>query len=160
MKFMKPITLFATFMLAFSIHTQAQSLPDQGQLGIRANVTGQATIEIPYMLNEDFSLAPYLGLNAVQDQSTSLNIGIRPRYYLGLTNTVATYFTGTLGFANTSFSNTNSSVTDFTLGVGYGAEYFFSDKFSTSADVNLNSRFGDSATSLFTVARVSASVYF
>ncbi len=160
MKFLQQIALLAALILAYSIQAQAQSLPNKGQLGIRANVTGQSSIEVPYMLNEDFSLAPYLGFNSVEDQSTTLMIGVRPRYYTGLASAVATYFTGTLGFSNTSISNTNSSITDFNLGVGYGAEYFFSDKFSTGADVNLNSRFGDNATSISTAARVSVSVYF
>lgn len=153
------ISLLALTVI-FGINAHAQSTPETGSWGLRANVTGQASIEVPYMLNESFSLAPFVGVNATEDQSTNFTVGIRPRYYMGMSSAVATYFTGTLGFSNTSFSNSNTSITDFTLGVGYGAEYFFSEKFSVSADANLNSRFGDSATNLATVARVSASVYF
>ncbi|MBD3615828.1 MAG: outer membrane beta-barrel protein [Gracilimonas sp.] len=143
-----------------TIAVQAQSIPDEGTVGLRANFTGQTSIEVPYMLNQSFSLAPYIGINSTQDQTTNIAIGIRPRFYTGMTNAISPYFTGTLGFSNTSFSNVNNSVTDFNLGVGYGAEYFFSDQFSVSADGNLNLLFGDSATNFSTMARVSASIYF
>lgn len=162
MKFVHRIAVLTIIAIALSIHTQAQSLPDPGQLGVRANFTGQTSIEVPYMLNEDLSLAPYLGINAVKDQTTTVMFGVRPRYYTGLSNSVGTFFTGTLGITNTSFNNTpnSNSNTDFIIGVGYGAEYFFSEKFSVSADVNLNSRLGDSNNSISTAARVSASIYF
>ena len=147
-------------MLGFSFAVQAQSIPETGDIGIRANLTGQNSIEVPYMFNESLSLAPYLGFSTTEDQTTNIAIGIRPRYYTTSNEALSTYFTGTLGFTNTSFSNTDNSVTDFNLGVGYGAEYFFSGSFSVSADANLNSRFGDSATNLSTVARVSTTFYF
>ena len=153
------IILFAT-IFGLSFTAQAQTTPATGTFGIRANITGQSSIELPYMLNESLSLAPYIGFSTTEDQSTSIGIGIRPRYYTTSANALSTYFTGTLGFNNTSINNTNGSVTDFMLGVGYGAEYFFSESFSVSADANLNSRFGDSASNLATVARVSASFYF
>lgn len=160
MNLFRKLSILAIITVIVSTGVNAQSLPESGDLGIRANLVGQSSLEVPYMLNDSFSLAPYVGLNAVKDQSTTLNIGIRPRYYTGTTNALPTYFTGTLGFANTSFANANNSVTDFILGVGYGAEYLFSDKFSISGDLNLNSRLGDSNNALNTVARVSASFYF
>ncbi|MEQ8525453.1 outer membrane beta-barrel protein [Gracilimonas sp.] len=160
MNLSKVSTILFGIILGFSVTASAQTIPETGSLGIRANITGQNSVEIPYMLNESLSLAPYLRFTTTEDQSTSIGIGIRPRYYTGSSNALSTYFAGTLGFNNTSFSNNNNSVTDFMLGVGYGAEYFFSDSFSVSADANLNSRFGDSATNLSTLARVSASFYF
>ncbi|WP_421774530.1 outer membrane beta-barrel protein [Gracilimonas sp.] len=160
MNFSKVCTILCGIILGVSFSAQAQSIPETGSFGIRANLTGQNSIEMPYMLNESFSLAPYIGFSTTQDQSTNVGIGIRPRYYTSTSNALSTYFTGTLGFTNTSFSNANNSITDFNLGVGYGAEYFFSDQFSISADANLNSRFGDSATNLSTGARVSATFYF
>jgi hypothetical protein len=160
MNFSKVCTILFGIILGFSFTAQAQSIPEIGSFGIRANLSGQNSIEIPYMFNESLSLAPYIGFNTTQDQSTNIGIGIRPRYYASSSNALSTYFTGTLGFTNTSFSNANNSITDFNLGVGYGAEYFFSDQLSVSADANLNSRFGDSATNLSTAARVSATFYF
>ncbi len=148
-------------LIAFSASAHAQNIPETGSFGLRASFTGQTAIEIPYMFNDNLSLAPTIGFNSTEDQQTYITVGVRPRYYMGpLTNNVAAYFTGILGFSNTSFDNSDSSVTDFNLGVGYGAEYFFSEKFSISADANLNTRFGDSPTNLATSARVSASVYF
>lgn len=160
MKLSKVCTILFGIMLGFSFAVQAQSIPETGDIGIRANLTGQNSIEVPYMFNESLSLAPYLGFSTTEDQTTNIAIGIRPRYYTTSNEALSTYFTGTLGFTNTSFSNTDNSVTDFNLGVGYGAEYFFSGSFSVSADANLNSRFGDSATNLSTVARVSTTFYF
>jgi hypothetical protein len=165
---MKPMnsTLKLSFILAAiisltSFSLQAQNLPESGSIGLRANFTGQASIELPYMLNDNLSLAPYLAINSTQDQSTNFSLGVRPRYYVSQDRALATYVTGTLGFSNTSFSNNNiNSVTNFDLGIGYGAEYFFSDQFSVSTDANLGTRFGDSDTNISTLARVSASIYF
>ncbi|WP_390300655.1 outer membrane beta-barrel protein [Gracilimonas halophila] len=138
----------------------AQSIPETGNVGIRANITGQTSIEVPYMLNESLSIAPFIGLNATQDQTTNFVLGVRPRYYINSENSFATYATGTLGISNTSINNANTSITDFNIGVGYGAEYFFSENFSVSGDANLNSRVGDSANNLSTALRISASFYF
>lgn len=144
----------------FTLNLHAQSIPEMGNVGIRANITGQTSIEVPYMLNETLSIAPYIGLNATKDQTTNFILGVRPRYYTNSENSFATYVTGTLGLTNTSVNNANTSITDFNIGVGYGAEYFFSDHFSISGDANLNSRVGDSANNLSTALRVSASFYF
>lgn len=152
--------IFALLLIVgITFQAQAQT-PEPGTFGIRASLDGQTTIEVPYQFNEDFSLAPFFGLNSTEDQSTSVNFGVRPRYYMSSQNAFATYATGILGFSNNSFSNNNSSITDFMLGIGYGAEYFFSDHFSISADANLNSQFGDSNTNVRTNAVVSATVYF
>lgn len=144
----------------FTLTVHAQSIPEMGNVGIRANITGQTSIEVPYMLNESLSIAPYIGLNATKDQTTNFILGVRPRYYTNSENSLATYVTGTLGITNTSVNNANTSITDFNIGVGYGAEYFFSDHFSISGDANLNSRIGDSANNLSTALRISASFYF
>lgn len=144
----------------FALTVQAQSIPDEGNVGLRANITGQTTIEVPYMLNESLSIAPFIGVNATEDQTTNFSLGVRPRYYVTTENSFATYATGTLGLTNTSINNANTSITDFNLGVGYGAEYFFSDHFSVSGDANLNARIGDSANNLSTGVRVSATLYF
>ncbi|MFP8488236.1 outer membrane beta-barrel protein [Gracilimonas sp. Q87] len=162
---MKSITklsfLIAVLISFTTVSLQAQSIPEEGSLGLRANFTGQTAIEVPYMLNDKLSLAPFLGLNSTQDQSTNFSLGVRPRYYFSQDRSLATYVTGALGFSNTSFSNNNiNSVTNFDLMIGYGAEYFFSDQLSISSDANLGTRFGDSATNIATSARISASVYF
>ncbi|HBQ59490.1 MAG TPA: hypothetical protein DD671_07645, partial [Balneolaceae bacterium] len=113
-----------------------------------------------YMLNESFSIAPYLGLNAIQDATTNFSFGVSPRFYIDGNEDISTYINGNLGFQNTSFSNTNSSAFDVDLGVGYGAEFFFNPSFSLSGDVNLNARFGDNANALRTSASVAVSYYF
>ncbi|HBX67170.1 MAG TPA: hypothetical protein DEG32_13800, partial [Balneolaceae bacterium] len=109
---------------------------------------------------ESFSLAPYIGFQSTENSTTSLNIGVSPRYYFGISEALATYVTGTLGITNVSSNNTNNSNTNFNIGAGYGAEYFFSNQFSLSADAGLTSRVGDSPTNIGTVVRVSASFYF
>lgn len=147
-------------VLMFSTCLKAQSLPDEGSLGLRANINGQSTIEVPYMLNESLSIAPYIGISAVQDSFTNINIGIRPRYYLGLSNSFSPYITGIIGFSNSSLSNTNSSNSNVNIGAGYGIEYFFSDTFSISGDANLTSRFGNDPTQVQTSAQISATFYF
>lgn len=155
----KNICLFIIATLC-TLSVNAQSVPNTGNLGIRANITGQTNIEMPYMLNESLSIAPFFGLNSTENQTTNFSLGVRPRYYLNTENAFATYAAGTLGLTNTSVNNANTSITDFNIGVGYGAEYFFSDHFSVSGDANLNARIGDSANNLSTAVRISASIYF
>jgi hypothetical protein len=160
MKWFKYYTLTLALLLSMSVLSQAQTLPEEGNLGIRANIGGQTSIELPYMLSESFSLAPYIGFQTTENANTNLNIGVSPRYYLGVSEALATYVTGNLGITNVSSNNTNNSNTNFNLGAGYGAEYFFSSQFSLSADAGLTSRFGDSPSNFGTVVRVSASFYF
>jgi hypothetical protein len=150
----------ATIFSLLSVSIQAQSTPKSGSIGLRANITGQTAIEVPYMLNEEFSIAPFLGINATEDQSTNFSIGVRPRYYVTSSTNFGTYATGVVGITNTSISNTNSSITDFNFGLGYGGEYFFSEQFSVSADGNLMTRFGNSSNNFSTTTRISASIYF
>lgn len=153
--------LFIVTIFSFlAIDIQAQSTPESGSVGLRATITGQTAIEVPYQLNNELSIAPYFGINATEDQSTNFSLGVRPRYYITNANNFATYATGVLGITNTSISNTNNSITDFNFGLGYGGEYFFSEQFSVSADGNLMTRFGNSSNNFSTMARISASIYF
>ena len=151
---------FTALILTLTFTAQAQTTPETGSFGLRASIGGQNAIEVPYMLNETFSIAPYIGFNAVENATTNISFGVNPRYYMGGTDDISTYATGTLGFQNTSFSNTDNSVFDLNIGIGYGAEYFFNSSFSISGDANLNARFGDSNTSVGTMTRVAVSYYF
>lgn len=160
MKYLVQSFLIAITLSLLTIGLQAQSTPESGSVGLRASFFNQTTIEVPYMFNDQLSIAPYIGINATEDQSTNFSIGVRPRYYVTNANNFATYGTGVLGITNTSISNTNNSITDFNFGLGYGGEYFFSERFSVSADGNLMTRIGNSANNFSTLARVSASIYF
>ncbi|MEX0843727.1 MAG: outer membrane beta-barrel protein [Balneolaceae bacterium] len=169
MKLVNKITaITVTLLIGFAINAQAQLLPETGSLGIRANLAGQPSIEVPYMFNETLSIAPYLGFTIFSDSDDNTNdgsktfsVGVMPRYYMSEMDMIAIYATGNLGISSSSNNNPNSnSVTNFTLGVGYGAEFFISKNFSFSTDANLNLRAGDSQTRIGTAARVSASIYF
>ncbi len=160
--------LTTTLLLAISMNSFAQLLPSEGTLGIRSNLAGQRSVEVPYMLNETLSIAPYLGFTIVGDSDSNVedgfkdfSVGVMPRYYMSQENPIALYAVGNLGISITSPNNSNvNSTSDFILGAGYGAEFFFAKRFSFSTDVNLNLRAGDSQTQLNTVARISATVYF
>lgn len=160
---MKSITKFTFIVLALaSINTTAfaQGTPEEGSLGIRSTIGGQTAIELPYQLNEKLSIAPALSLVGIENTSTTFGLGILPRYYINTENSLSTYFMGNLGFNNTSFDS-GGSATFFVLGIGYGAEYFFGNNFSISADAGLTANMGgDITNTLRTGARVSASVYF
>ena len=160
MKLFKHLSIILTLLLTFSITSNAQTMPEEGTIGIRANIGGQMSVELPYMLNETLSIAPYLGFQSTENATTTLNIGVSPRYYLGSSEALASYITGNLGVRNISSNNNNNSSTDINLGAGFGGEYFFSNQFSLSADAGLTSRFGDSPTNVGTMVRVSASIYF
>lgn len=168
MKSVQKFTVILMLIFGISITAQAQSMPETGSIGIRANITGQTSIEVPYMLNESLSLAPYLGFSLVGDTddntpdgNKTISVGISPRYYLSEVASIQTYGTGNLGINIFSSNVPNAnSVTNFVIGAGYGGEYFFSENFSISADANLNLNAGDSRTRLNTMARISASIYF
>ncbi|MEX2362332.1 MAG: hypothetical protein WD597_01860, partial [Balneolaceae bacterium] len=106
---LQKLTILFTLTFCITLVAQAQSLPEEGSLGIRANINGQSTIELPYMMNANLSIAPYLGFSTTENTSTTFMVGVRPRYYMGVTSSVATYFTGMLGFSNTSIDGTSSS---------------------------------------------------
>lgn len=153
-----------TFIFAvvglFTSATFAQGVPAEGSLGLRSTIGGQNSIELPYQLNEQLSIAPAINFTGIENTSTTIGIGILPRYYTNTENSLSTYFMGNLGFNNTSF-DAGGSATFFVLGVGYGAEYFLGSNFSLSADAGLTANMGgDITNTLRTGARVSASVYF
>jgi hypothetical protein len=158
MKSLSRLLLLFTFA-AFTTATFAQTTPEVGSLGIRSTIGGQSAIEVPYQLNEQLSIAPAITINTLDGGTNTIGIAIIPRYYMSTVESLSTYFKGNIGFRNNSF-DAGGSVTDFTLGAGYGAEYFFGSNFSLSADANLGLRFGDSANNFFTLSTVSASVYF
>jgi len=158
----KSTKLFFTIaaLVTLTTATFAQTIPAEGSLGIRSAIGAQTAIEVPYQINESLSLAPALTFVGIEDTQTTFGLGIRPRYYTAASENISTYATGNLGFQNTSF-DAGGSATFFVLGVGYGAEYFFSNAFSMSADANLTSNLGDEITNTLTTgARVSATVYF
>lgn len=151
--------LLITAFTTLSVTTFAQTIPQKESFGIRSTIGTQSAIEVPYQLNENLSLAPALTITTVDGGTNTIGFAIIPRYYTTSLESLSTYITGNIGFRNQSFEPSGSN-TDFTLGLGYGAEYFLSSNFSLSTDANLNVRTGDSANSFFTSARVSASVYF
>tara|TARA_R110002126_G_scaffold15320_4_gene63084 strand:+ start:5909 stop:6388 length:480 start_codon:yes stop_codon:yes gene_type:complete len=159
MKTTTKITFIIFICVALTTATFAQTTPDEGSIGIRSSIGSQVAIEIPYQLNENLSIAPALTINTVDGGTNTIGFAVIPRYYTSTIESLSTYVTGNLGFRNQSF-DTGGSATDFTFGIGYGAEYFLGSNFSLSTDANLGIRAGDSANNFFTSARVSASVYF
>lgn len=161
MKIIKKYPLLLLLILTFtSVEAVSQNLPETGSIGLRASFFGQSTIEVPYMLNETVSLAPALGFSTVEESSSRIQIGVRPRFYMQTIGTLLPYVSGNLTIDVRSNKVSDTSTTDIILGAGYGGEYFFSESFSISAEGNLNLITGDSPTTFGTGARVSASVYF
>lgn len=159
MKSIKTATVLLLMAVGFTFTAQAQT-PAEGSLGVRASLFGQFQIEAPYMLNSTVSIAPTLGFRSVEDIETNFEIGVRPRFYTSTGGSVIPYFTGNLAIDVTNNKIADNKTTDILLGVGYGGEFFINNKFSFSADGNLNLLTGDSATTVYTSARVSATVYF
>lgn len=161
MKIIKKYPILILLVLTItSVDAVSQNLPEAGSIGLRASFFGQSSIEVPYMLNESVSLAPALGFSSVENSTTNIQIGVRPRFYMQTIGTLLPYVSGNLTIDIQSNKITDTSTTDILLGVGYGGEYFFSESFSLSAEGGLNLRTGDNSTSFGTGARVSASVYF
>lgn len=159
MKISTKLTFTIAALVTLTTVTFAQTIPTEGSLGIRSTIGAQTAIEVPYQINESLSLAPALTISTADGGTNTIGLAIIPRYYTSTIESLSTYVTGNLGFSNQSF-DAGGSATDFTLGVGYGAEYFLGSNFSISTDANLNLRTGDSLDRFFTSASVSGSVYF
>ncbi len=160
MKTIARIASLIIFTLTISTTTFAQGIPEEGTFGLRSTIGGQASIEVPYQLNETLSIAPAIIIFGIENTSTTIGIGVLPRYYTSTEGSLSTYFMGNIGFNNTSF-DAGGSTNFFVLGAGYGAEYFFSNNFSVSADAGLTTNLGgDINSTIRSGAQVSVSVYF
>lgn len=103
----------------------------QGTWGITTGLAGTPTLGIVYAIQSNLRLAGNLGFSSTSTGGVSgstFTIGVTPWYYLGTSENVSAFVGGTIGFTSTSGGGVSS--TGFNIAGNFGAEYWFSPKFS------------------------------
>jgi len=161
MKIATKLSIIALMLTFAAAPAYSQDLPDEGTVGIRASFQGsQSNLAFPIWASERVSIAPVVGLSYVEDQSTTVNFGLKPRFYQSLGNNFASYL-GLAGLVQYTSPDVGDNETDFLVGVNGGGEYFLDEHFSIGVEGRLNFIIADQGSNgLQTGAAVSASYYF
>lgn len=162
MKTFSKYSFTALILLIITAGTaEAQQRPDEGSVGLSASLQGnQVNIMVPIWASDDMVIAPVFGVVNEAENFTSINLGVKPKFYQELGSNFASYF-GALGLIQHTSPEVGDNVTDFLIGANGGGEYFFDSRFSVGVEGQLNLLIrGDSENRLATGAAVTASYYF
>lgn len=133
--------VLAIFLASMTSYGQLK----QGSWGVTADITGSNSFGIAYALMSNLRLGVNLGFSTTGPsgaKTTGFLIGAGGWYYLGTTENVSAFAGGglsfnsqsvpTTGFDPVTLQPTTSTVTTSTFSFGgqFGAEYWFSQKFS------------------------------
>ncbi|HLR76840.1 MAG TPA: hypothetical protein VK106_04220 [Balneolaceae bacterium] len=161
---MQKITKLSLLILfiTFSANTVfSQDIPDEGSVGITASFQGnQTNIMLPIWVSNHVVVAPLVGLEHRQDNYTTVNIGIKPRFYQSLGYNFASYF-GLAGLVNHTSPDAGDNTTNFIIGINGGGEYYLSEHFGVGVEAQLNFLIADESNNvLSTGAAITGSYYF
>lgn len=138
---MKTITLLLAlclFLLCATTTVYSQNIPEQGTIGLSASFQGnQTNLMVPIWTSEDVVIAPLLGIVHVADNFTTVNLGVKPRFYRSMGSNFASYI-GLQGILQYTSPEIGNDATDFLLGVNGGGEYFLNNHFSLGVEGQLN----------------------
>lgn len=156
------LLLITLFLFGISSMAYAQDRPGEGSVGLSASIqSGQTNLQIPIWLTDNVTIAPVFGLNHLEDASTSLNVGVAPRFYQDLGNDFGSYIGARGIIRHTSNDVNDNDETDILLGATGGGEYFLDNHFSLGVEGQLNFLINDgSNNSLSTGAAVIGTYYF
>ncbi|SMO79061.1 hypothetical protein [Fodinibius sediminis] len=141
----------------------AQDRPDSGTVGLSASLqSSQTNIKIPIWASESIVIAPVVGFTHEEDDFTTLNVGINPRFYQSLGDDFATYIGAQGILQHTSFDEpVDDDDSDFLIGASGGGEYFLDEHFSLGVEGQLNFLIDDNNDdSIFTAAAITGTFYF
>jgi hypothetical protein len=156
------LSLFVLLIcLTFATMAYSQNRPDEGSIGISASFQGnQTNLMLPIWTTEDIVIAPVFGVVHEADSFTTLNLGVKPRFYRDLGSNFASYF-GFQGLLQYTSPEVGDEITNFLLGANGGGEYYLSNRFSVGVEGQLNLLIRDNTENrLATGAAVTASYYF
>lgn len=161
---MKNVTkLFSLCFILLLITTTsfAQNRPTDSNFGLTASLQGsQTNLQIPIWLNENVTIAPVFGINHQQDNFTSINLGVAPRFYQDFGSDFATYL-GARGISQRTSPEVGPEDSDFLLGATGGGEYFLGNHFSLGVEAQLNFLINDNGGDrLSTGAALMGTYYF
>lgn len=155
-------TLFLVlFGLIFTATAFSQNRPEEGSIGLSVEFQGdQTSLMLPIWTTEDIVIAPVIGIVHESDSFTTLNLGIKPRFYRDLGTDFASYF-GFQGLLRYTSRDILDDITNFLVGVNGGGEYYLSNRFSIGVEGQLNLLIRENDENrLATGAAISASYYF
>lgn len=139
----------------------AQNRPATGKVGLTASLQGgQTNLQLPIWVTDNVSIAPVFGINYQQDNFTSLNIGVHPRFFQDLGNDFGSYI-GARGIVRYTSPEIGSDDTDIVIGPTGGGKYFFSEHFSAGVEGQFNFLVNDNGSnSITTGAAIMGTYYF
>lgn len=171
---MKNLLLTSLFAICIYFSPLGASGQDVRRLGLTASMQGpQLGIMMPVWLGNSFTLAPAIDFKYAQDIGSDLAVALVPKYYFR-TEGVAPFISARAGAAFSFPAEGNhlseqENTTDLLGGLGFGAEYFFTPRFSAGVEAQANftksdensSRFGNAGALNFnTATAASISIYF
>lgn len=161
---MKKVTKLFLIIAALFVGTStawSQNRPDTGTVGLSAAVqTSQTNLRIPIWASDNIVIAPIIGITHQEDNFTSLNLGINPRFYQSLGDNIGTYI-GVQGILQQTSVENGGDRSDFLLGATGGGEYFLDEHFSLGVEGQLNFLFEDNGPySVSTGTALTGTFYF
>ncbi len=132
--------LFAVLVAIVLVTSLTSAQLKRGMFGLQTGITGDAnTIGGIYNLSENMRLRVSIGFASsspsVGSSSSSFNIGGGLVHYFGITDNLATFVGGLIEFGTASSGGASS--TSFGIAAQFGAEYWFSPRFSISGFAQL-----------------------
>lgn len=165
---MKTFFLLILSGLLFGYNVFSQESENPRKYGLSASIQSeQMDISIPIWVGERATIAPAVSILHVEDGGTDIGTGIVPKFYARM-NKIAPFFAlraATFFFMPDRGDNT----LDWMAGGGFGADYFFDERFSIGIEAQLNLTFSDKKSDRFgnpggmnlnTATAITASIYF
>ncbi|MDX1586432.1 MAG: hypothetical protein R3222_06805 [Balneolaceae bacterium] len=152
--------LFLTLSL-FSTATFGQNIPEKGTIGLSASFQGnQTNLTMPIWTSDNVVIAPLLGIVHETDSFTTINLGVKPRFYRAMGDDFASYF-GFQGLLQNNSPEFGDDVTNFLIGINGGGEYFLNTHFSMAVEGQLNFLIRDNTDDrISTGAAITGTYYF
>lgn len=162
MKIVTKLSLLFITLFFISSMAYAQDRANEGSVGLSASIqSSQMNLQIPIWLTDNVTIAPVFGLNHLEDVSTSLNVGVAPRFYQDLGNDFGSYIGARGIIRHTSNDINDNDGTNILLGATGGGEYFLDHHFSIGVEGQLNFLINDVSNNfLSTGAAVIGTYYF
>ncbi len=162
------LILILTSMIMFVSSLSAEETDRIGFIGISTAIqSNQLDIMIPIWFDNVMVVVPSVNLAKISGKQSDFGVGILVRFNLK-TEEVVPYFGIRGGILNFT-PEKRKQYKDYILGVAFGMEYFFKEKFSFGIEAQLNGtksdknsyRFGNpDGTTLNTASVAFVSVYF
>ncbi len=160
---MKIITKIFSIGIALFFASSAVFAQNQptGNIGLTASLQGgQTNLQVPIWVADNVAVAPIFGLNYQQDNFTTINIGVTPRFYQNLDNNFGSYI-GARGIIQHTSPEVGDNDTDIVIGPTGGGQYFFSEHFSIGVEGQLNFLLNDNGSNrISTGAAIMGTYYF